>query len=350
MLEPWTIEVIKGVYWFTGIMVLGSILTWMERKESALIQDRVGANRASILGIRAFGLPHILTDAVKMLTKEDFVPPGVPAWLHAAAPWITLVSAFLPMAAIPFGDAIRWGDRVIELQLIPMNVGLVYALAVASLAVYGVVLAGWITRNKWAVLGSLRGAAQMIAFGVALGISVVGAVIVYETLDLQQMVRWQNATFLNGWLPRWGIFFQPLGFILFLVVGIAETKRIPFDLPEGESEIIGYFLEYSGMKFGSFFLADFIETVMVSMLTVTIYLGGWSIPYLPVSGVENPKIAIAQMIIFWVKVFFLCWFLLLIRWTLPRFRIDQALKLGWEYLVPLAILNVLVTAFLKLIF
>ncbi len=349
MTTTWTYELVKALYWFGAIATLGAILTWLERKESALIQDRVGANRASILGIRAFGLPHIITDAVKMLTKEDFVPPGVPGWLHAAAPWITLVAAFLPMAAIPFGDAIRIGNHTVELQLLPMNVGLVYALAVASLAVYGVVLAGWITRNKWAVLGSLRGAAQMIAFGVALGISVVGAVIVYETLDLQAMVHWQNATMLHGWLPRWGIFFQPLGFILFLVVGIAETKRIPFDLPEGESEIIGYFLEYSGMKFGAFFLADFIETVMVAMMTTTLYLGGWSIPYLPVGGLTDPKIAVAQMLVFWVKVFLLCWFLLLVRWTLPRFRIDQALKLGWEYLVPLAILNIIITALVKLI-
>ena len=333
----------KAVYWFTGIMVLAAVLTWMERKQSALMQDRIGANRARILGRPWLGLPHILADTVKLMLKEDFTPPGTPRWLHAAAPAITLVTAILPMAAIPFGEDLSWGGHKIPLRITSMNVGLVFALAVASLAMFGVVIAGWCTRNKWSTLGGLRAAAQFIAFGLVFGLAATGAVMIYGTLDLQAMVRWQNRTILHGWLPRWGIVIQPLGFLLFLAAGIAETKRIPFDLPEGESEIIGYFLEYSGMKFGTFFLADFVETVLVAMLAVTIFLGGWSLPYLPAGAFPPLWTAAVQSAIFWVKVFLVCWFMLLVRWTLPRFRIDQALRLGWAQMFPLAVLNVLVT-------
>lgn len=361
MLRTLLIDVGKALYLFSGLMGLAAILTWMERKQSALMQDRVGANRARIFGLRLLGLPHIITDAVKLLTKEDFVPAGVPTWLHALAPWVTLTVACLPAAAIPFGHVLPCGGQAIELQLMDMQVGLVYALAIASMAIYGVILAGWVTRNKWAVLGSLRAAAQLIGFGVVLGISLIGPVLLYGTLNLQEMVHWQDTTVLHGWLPRWGIFFQPLAFLVFLTVGIAETKRIPFDLPEGESEIIGYFLEYSGMKFGAFFLADFIETVVVAMLTVTVFLGGWSVPYLSAdqggfvwpwgahTAVPPAGVALLQMAAFWVKVFAVCWLLLLIRWTLPRFRIDQAVRLGWQYLLPLSVLNTFGTAAVLLI-
>ncbi len=350
------IGIAKALYLFGGVMTLAAILTWMERKQSALMQDRVGANRAKVLGRPWLGLPHIIADAVKLLTKEDFVPAGVPVWLHALAPWVTITAALLPALAIPFGHQLPLAGQTVDLRIVPMSVGLVYVLAVASMAIYGVILAGWVTRNKWAVLGSLRAAAQMIGFGVVLGVALLGAVMLYGTLDLQAMVAWQDQTTLHGWLPRWGIFFQPLAFIVFLTVGIAETKRIPFDLPEGESEIIGYFLEYSGMKFGAFFLADFVETVVIAMLTTTLFLGGWSVPYLDTqagafiwpwgatTSVSPVVAALLQMVAFWVKVFILCWLMLLVRWTLPRFRIDQAVRLGWQYLLPVSVVNTFITA------
>ncbi len=340
---------LKALYFFSGIMIFSVILTWMERKQSALMQDRIGANRASIFGIRAMGLPHMIADAVKMMMKEEYVPPQSSYWLHALAPWFSIVSAFLPMAVIPFGSYLVVGGRKIELVLIHMDVGLLYAPATASLAIYGVVIAGWVTRNKWAILGSLRGGGQFIAFGAVLGLALVGCVMVYETLDLKEIVEWQNTTFAGGWLPRWGLFYQPLAFLLFLIIGIGETKRIPFDIPEGESEIIGYFVEFSGMRFGAYFLADFIETIMVAMLIVTLFLGGWSIPYIQnIPGHPNLT-GILHMLIFWVKVWVTGWFLLLVRWTLPRFRIDQTFRLAWENLLPLALLNAFLTAFFILL-
>lgn len=348
MMSQTMIETVLALYWFGAIMTVSALLTWLERKESALIQDRIGANRAKFLGFRWLGLPHILADAVKMLTKEDFVPRGISPWLHGAAPWITLVTAVLPMAAVPFGDTLKLGERQVELRILSLNVGLVFVLGIASLAMYGVVMAGWASRNKWAILGSLRAGAQFIAFAVVLGTSLVGAVMLYGSLDLQDMVRWQNHTIFYGLIPRWGIFYQPMGALVFLVAGIAETKRIPFDLPEGESEIIGYFLEYSGMKFGAFFLADFVESLMVSMLWVTIYFGGWNLPFGPSRASGTIPSAILQSLVFWGKVSLVSIFLLLVRWTLPRFRIDQALRLGWVYLLPLAMVNTFATAMIIL--
>ncbi len=332
---------------------LGGILTWVERKQSAVMQDRVGANRASVFGLRLIGLFHPVADAIKMLTKEDFTPARAERALFVAAPFVSVFFALSGIATIPFGDVLRVGGREISLQAVQLNAGVLYVFAMLSMGVYGVMLAGWASANNYALLGGQRAAALMISAEVAIGASIMGVCMVYGSLDLQEIARGQGA-YWGGVVPKWGILSQPLGFILFLTAGIASTKRIPFDFPEGESEIIGYFIEYSGMKFGMFMMADFLETVVIAGMTTALFLGGWQVPWLFADGFHFPgglvwtlphlAVVALQVGAFVVKVCVMVWFLMLIRWTLPRFRYDQGMRLGWLALLPLAILNIVLTA------
>jgi NADH-quinone oxidoreductase subunit H len=334
------------------VLNLGGLLTWVERKQSAIMQDRIGANRASILGFRVMGLFHPLADAIKMLTKEDFRPARADRFLFALAPFVSVFFALVAFAAIPFGDTLRLGDREIPLQAVTLNVGILYVFAMLSLGVYGVMMAGWSSANNYALLGGQRAAALMISAEIAIGASIMGVIMVYGSLDMQDIVRGQGYL-LFGWLPAWGIVTQPLAFVLFVTAGIAATKRIPFDMPEGESEIIGYFVEYSGMKFGMFAMADFLETVVIAGLTTALFLGGWQVPWLLADGFHVPGGAVLplphlvvvglQVGAFAVKVCLMIFVLMLIRWTLPRFRYDQAMRLGWLGLFPLSILNIVLT-------
>jgi NADH-quinone oxidoreductase subunit H len=338
---------------FFGVMNLAGLHTWIERKQSAIIQDRIGANRASIFGFRLMGLFHPLADAVKMFTKEDIVPAGADKALHTLAPFFSVFFALVAFAAIPFGDRLVLGNRIIELQVAKIDIALLYIFAMLSLGVYGVILAGFASRNNYALLGGLRATAQMISYEIALGIAIIGIVMVYGTMDLQEIVRGQGRN-LFGWIPLWGIVLQPVACFVFLTAALAETKRIPFDLPEGESEIIGYFVEYSGMKFGMFFLTDFLETIMVACLATTLFFGGWQVPYLMPDGFHFPWGAMLPMsqwtyvllgvASFSIKVLVFCWLFMQIRWTLPRFRYDQLMRLGWLGLFPIAVANMLVTA------
>src|SRR3989442_2126287 len=279
MIEDLIIKLVLALIMVFGVMNLAGLHTWVERKQSAIIQDRIGANRASIFGFRAMGLFHPLADAVKMFTKEDLVPAGADRVLHMLAPFFSVFFSLVAFAGIPFGDHIVLGNRVIELQVAHINVALLYVFAMLSLGVYGVILAGFASRNNYALLGGLRATAQMISYEVALGIAIIGIVMVFGTTDLQEIVRSQGKT-VAGWIPLWGFVLQPVAFFVFVTAALAETKRIPFDIPEGESEVIGYFVEYSGMKFGMFFLTDFLETIMVACLVTTLFFGGWQVPYL----------------------------------------------------------------------
>ena len=342
---------------------LGGILTWVERKQSAIMQDRIGANRASIrilligVWLRILGLLHPLADAIKMLTKEDFMPARADRFLFSLAPFVSVFFALTAFASIPFGDTLRVGDRVIPLQAVTLNVGVLYVFAMLSLGVYGVMMAGWASANNFALLGGQRAAALMISAEIAIGASIMGVVMVYGSLDLQDIVRGQGhplfPQIFGEWIPAWGIVTQPLAFLLFLTAGIAATKRIPFDMPEGESEIIGYFVEYSGMKFGMFAMADFLETVVIAGMTTALFLGGWQVPYLQPDGFHFPwgavatlpqvLVALLQVGAFVVKVCVMIFVMMLVRWTLPRFRYDQAMRLGWLGLFPLSILNIVLT-------
>ena len=347
------VKLTLAAFVFFGVLNLAALHTWLERKQSAIIQDRIGANRASIMGWRLMGLFHPLADSIKMFMKEDIVPAGADRILHTLAPAFSVFFALVAFAGIPFGDRLVVGGRVIELQIANIDAALLYVFAMLSLGVYGVILAGFASRNNYALLGGLRATAQMISYEIALGIAIIGLVMVYGTMNLQEIVRGQ-AKYLGGWIPLWGIVVQPVAFFVFLTAALAETKRVPFDLPEGESEIIGYFVEYSGMKFGMFFLADFLETILVACLATTLFFGGWQVPYLTPDGFRFPwgtTIAVSQWIYvllgvasFSIKVVAFCVLFMQIRWTLPRFRYDQLMRLGWLGLFPISVVNALVTA------
>jgi len=267
--------------------------------------------------------------------------------------------SLVAFASIPFGDTLRVGDRVIPLQAITLNVGVLYVFAMLSLGVYGVMMAGWASGNNYALLGGQRAAALMISTEIAIGASIMGVIMVYGSLNMQDIVRGQG-TLLLGWLPAWGIVTQPLAFILFLTAGIAATKRAPFDTPESESEIIGYFVEYSGMKAGMFMMSDFLETVVIAGMTTALFLGGWQVPWLMADGFHFPwgavvtlphlAVVLLQVTAFVVKVGVMIFIMMLVRWTLPRFRYDQAMRLGWLGLFPLSILNIVVTGAVLLLF
>jgi NADH-quinone oxidoreductase subunit H len=352
------IDIGKVAFLFSVVMGLASILTWMERKQSAVMQDRIGANRADIFGFRALGLFHIIADGVKMFIKEDFVPVQGNKVIHTVAPMVALFFALLAFAAVPFGGIYEIGGYTVSLQILDLNVGLLFVFAMMSMGIYGFVLGGWASSNNYALLGGLRASGQMISYEVTMGATVIGMLMVYGTLDLQEINLYQGQL-IGGWLPLWGFFLQPVGCILFLTAAMAETKRVPFDVPEGESEIIGYFVEYSGMRFGMFFLTDFIETVLASALTVTLFFGGWQVPYLTSTGFVFPwggswelstiTVMLLQIGAFVTKVFLGCFFLLLVRWTLPRFRWDQLMRLGWTIMLPVSLVNIVVTGVVLLL-
>jgi NADH-quinone oxidoreductase subunit H len=347
----------KTVFIIGFVMTLAAILTWVERKQSAVMQDRIGANRASIFGLRLWGLFHIIADSVKMFTKEDFVPDTPHRFLHGLAPVLSLFFVMLAFAVIPFGHAISIGGQRVGLHVFDSEVGMLFIFAMLSVGVYGVVLAGWSSNNNYALLGGIRASAQMLSYEITIGLTLVGALMVYQSLSLTQIVEAQGQL-LFGFLPMWGVLLQPVGFVLFLIAGIAETKRIPFDIPEGESEIIGFFVEYSSMKFGMFMFADFIETILVSAVVTTLFFGGWQVPYLVDAGFSFPwggtipmgnwAVEGLRVTSFIAKVAFFCWFQMLIRWTLPRFRFDQLMTLGWKVLLPLSLANTIITAIVVL--
>src|SRR5215813_2889714 len=350
--------VLAGIVFFAALNLAG-FHTWVERKQSALIQDRIGANRADIFGFRMLGMFHGVADVLKMFTKEDIVPVGADKRLHDLAPFFSVFFALMTFAGISFGDRLIIGDRVIELQVAHIDAALLYIFAMLSLGVYGVILAGFASRNNYAFLGGLRATAQMISYEIALGVSLLGVIVVYGTIDLAEIVRAQGQL-IGGWIPKWGIVTQPIAFFVFVTAALAETKRVPFDLPEGESEIIGYFVEYSGMKFGMFFLTDFLETIVVASLSTTLFFGGWQVPYLMPDGFHFPwggTLAAPNLVYtllgvasFSLKGLTFCFMFMQLRWTLPRFRYDQLMALGWKGLFPVSVANVVVTAVVLVFF
>ena len=350
MILELTITLAK-VLFIVGLTVgfFAPVLTWVERKQSAIMQDRIGANRADIMGFTALGLFHAIADAIKMFTKEDFIPQGANRFLHTLSPIIALIPAILTFAVVPFGGQYElWGTKI-NLVISDLDVGLLFVFAIASIATYGYVIAGWASNNNWSLLGSMRTASQMISYEVTMGLTIVGVLMVYGTLKLTEIGAAQE-DFLN-----WGFFLQPVGFFMFLAASIAENKRIPFDAPEAESELVaGYFTEYSGLKFGMFFMSEFIEMVTIGAIVTILFFGAWHIPFLSSAtllswldflGTNWATLALMLIHIgvFFAKVIFFIWFQMTIRWTLPRFRYDQIMKLGWKILLPLSLANILIT-------
>ena len=352
------------------LMPLASILTWMERRQSSMMQDRLGPNRANIplpwtwhgkrANWRMWGITHFMADAVKFIFKEDYVPGKAHKFLFMLAPIMSMAPALIVAAIIPFGPSLCWGQltetipdgvcaQPVPLQIARLDIGLLFYFAISSLSVYGATLAGWASHNKWAMMGGLRASSQMMSYEVTMGMAVLGAFLVYGTLEPGAIVS-QQTQFVSFDAPResWGIFLQPLGFILFLTAAIAETKRTPFDIPEGEPEIIGYFVEYSGMRFGLFFLGEFLEIVTSSAIMISLFFGGWHwgsvIDGFLVQHLPNWVFVLAMFGLWTVKIVVFCMFQLMIRWSLPRFRSDQLMRLGWQRLLPISILNVVATA------
>ena len=345
----WTVQnllfpVVVPVLLLTGVI----LAVWIERRGAAFIQDRVGPNRVHLFGFRNAGLMQPIADALKLLIKEDFMPERADRFLFYLAPAVSMMIAILTYMVIPFGDVLVIGKYEIPLQVANLNVGLLFIFAVASLGVYGIVLGGWSPDNKYTLLGGLRSSAQMISYEIAMGLSIVGILIVFESVRLNEIVRMQGEL-LFGFLPCWGIVVQPLGFLLFFIASLAETNRIPFDLPEAEAEIVaGYHLEYSSFKFSMFFMAEYVNMMVASGFLVSLFLGGWQIPWLPtevlVDRVGPIVTAILQVATFVAKLWFIMWVFVWLRWTLPRFRYDQLMGLGWRVMLPLALANLAITS------
>ena len=338
----WADLAVIGVKLVFGLVVLLTtvpIMVWVERRGSALIQDRLGPNR-----VGPFGLFQPVIDVVKLLTKEVITPAGVKPLLYILAPFIAVVIALATFIAIPIGKDTGlevFGHPVDGLIVAPdLNIGLLYIFAISSLAVYSVLLAGWSSDNKYALLGGIRASAQAISYELAMTISIVGVLMSAGSLHLQQIVDAQGGVWM-GFLPHWNIFPQFIGAITFVVAVFAETNRLPFDLPEADSELVaGYHTEYSSIRFAAFYMSEYLHMTVASALITVLFLGGWNLPWIdiPFSGWPGALLAMA---VFSIKVASLLWFFVWVRWTLPRFRYDQLMALGWKVMIPLAVLNFL---------
>ncbi len=317
-------------------------LILVERKIAAYAQDRIGPNRCGREVRLPFGLLQPIADGAKMLLKEDVIPSYVNKPLYILAPAIAIIAATIGFAVVPFGPVGPSAPTALgapfQFQIAPgVDVGIVYVFAVGSLGVYAVVLAGWASNNKYAFLGGLRSSAQLISYEVPLGLSILGMVLIARSLDLNKIIEWQDRNV-------WGIFIQPIGFLLFLISSFAETNRLPFDLPESEQELVGGFhTEYSAMKFGMFFLGEYLNIITTSYLVVILFLGGWDLPFLN-AGQTGWLPAFLKAFVLLGKVGAIVVFIMWVRWTLPRFRYDQLMDLAWKTMIPLAILNLVATA------
>ena len=351
------------------LMTFGLLLTWVERKQAAVMSDRIGANRAYFrlpftqIKLVWWGLFHGIADGVKMLLKEDFKPRTYDWYAYMVAPWVVFTPVLLVFAVIPFGGMLdpgrlfpslaEWfGGRTYPMQIARLDAGLLIVFAFGGMTIIGAMLAGWSSSNKFALLGALRAGSQMISYELVMGLTVLGLILIYGTVDLFDIVSQQSGRI--GGLPAWGIVYQPFAATLFLAAAIAENKRIPFDLPEAESELIsGYFTEYSAMKMGLFMFAEFIEIAIIAALFTTLFLGGPNLPYMSDAGFAFPggyeipmshgAVVATQVIVFLGKVALLCSFQILIRWSLPRFRYDQVLRFAWKFMLPLTLVNLVVT-------
>jgi NADH-quinone oxidoreductase subunit H len=338
LLSPLGIIIIKTVVVLGGLIGVFALMTWVERRVSGVIQFRFGPNR-----VGPFGLLQPIADGVKLLFKEDIVPRDAYKPIYIAAPALALFTSLCAFAVIPFGPTVRLFGRTVDLVLIDMDGGILFALAATALGVYGIVCAGWASRSKYSLIGGLRSSAQMVSYELTLGLSLVGVILVSGTLRPVEIVSRQV-----GWFWNWNIFAaaQPLGFLIFIVAAYAETNRLPFDLPEADTELVaGYHTEYSSMKFSMFMMAEYIAMVTASALAVTLFLGGYH-PGFPLPLADGWLLWGAQILTFVVKVGFFLFLFVWVRWTLPRFRYDQLMDLGWKRLFPLALFNLAVTAVL----
>jgi len=326
-------QIVLTLFVFFMLLNSAAVMVYVERKVAAMLQQRLGPY---LVGPK--GLLQPLADVVKLMFKEELRPKAADAFLFALAPIISATCAFAAFAVVPFGASTTlFGllDAPLRLQVADVNVAVLVIFAIASMSVYGIVLAGWSSNSKYSLLGGLRSSAQMISYELSYGLALASVLLIGNSLSLSEIVNGQGGTWL-GVLPHWFIFVQPLGFIIYMLAGIAETNRAPFDFPEAEQELVaGYHTEYSSMSFAMFFLAEYINMVTVSAVATDLFLGGWHGPFLPES---------LGWIWFLIKVAAILFFYVWMRWTLPRYRYDQLMKFGWKVLLPVAVINLLATA------
>jgi NADH-quinone oxidoreductase subunit H len=319
----WNALIAVGV--FAGVMNLVPILVLAERRVSAFIQDRVGPNRVGPLGAL-----QPVADVLKLVFKEEIVPASADRVLYALGPFLAFAPAALAFSAIPVGRGI---------QVIDVSVGILFVITVGSLSVYGISFGGWASNNKFSLLGGLRSSAQIISYEIAMGLALICVIMTSGSLDLGEIVASQSTLF------SWNVFRQPLAFVIFFVAAFAENNRLPFDLPECEPELVGgYHTEYSGMKFGMYFLGEYVAMTVMSALVVTLFLGGWSPGFALPAGALWTAVSV---LVFAVKLLAVLFFYIWVRWTLPRFRYDQLMRLGWKVFLPLSLANLLVAAWMR---
>lgn len=328
-------KVIIVVILFVLTLTIAAYSTLAERKVAAFLQDRVGPNRAG-----PFGIFQPLADGGKMFFKEEIIPTGANKWLFIAGPSLALLTAFLGSAVIPWGQPIEIMGRIVPLQVTDINVGILYIFGVVSLGVYGIMIGGWASNNKYSLMGAVRGASQNISYEIAMGLSIIALLLMTNSLSFTTIAQQQHGI-------NWNIFYQPLGFLIFLVCAFAETNRVPFDLPECETELIGgYNTEYSGFKMGAYMFAEYINMFVSSAVMATLYFGGYNYPGMDyvneaLGTTWGPLVGVG---VFLTKIIAFIFFFMWVRWTVPRFRYDQLMNLGWKILIPLAIANIVITA------
>ena len=347
-----------------GLLNVAPVMVWAERRICAWLQNRTGPNR-----VGPFGFFQPIADTLKFIFKEDLVPAHVRKFYYLLAPAVAVIPAFMTFAVVPFGPTVEFMGHVVALQITDLNVGFIFILAISSLAVYSVIMASWASNSKYAMLGGLRAAAQVISYELPMGLSLVAVIMAYGSVSLQEITLAQgDALVLFGReltfivfgqslsVPNWGIFWQPISFLIFLIAVYAETNRLPFDMSEGEAELVaGYHVEYGGMKFSMFFLAEYLHMTTASGLITALFLGGWQL--IPGFGILINSIGLEGDALYWttvgmqvmsflIKLIGLMVLFIVVRFSLPRFRYDQVMHLGWKILVPISLINIVITAFL----
>jgi NADH-quinone oxidoreductase subunit H len=318
---------------FVITLVIAMYSTLAERKVAGFMQDRPGPERAG-----PFGILQPLADGGKFFFKEEIIPAGAHKTLFILGPTLAIITACISSAVIPWGQDLTIGGRVIELQVADINVGVLYIFGVIALGVYGIMLGGWASNNKFSLMGAIRAGSQSISYEIPMGLSIIALLMVTQTLSMKEIVVQQS-----GFLS-WNIWAQPIGFLIFLICAFAETNRVPFDLPECETELVGgYHTEYSSMKLGLFMFSEYINMFVSSALMASLYFGGYNFPFMDSLGLSANWITIIGVIVFFIKIFAFIFFFMWIRWTLPRFRYDQLMNLGWKILIPLSIANIVIT-------
>ena len=325
-------KIILCVIVFAISLGMAAYMTWGERKLAAILQDRVGPDRAG-----PFGLLQPIADGVKMFMKEEMLPAKSNRWLFILGPCFFMLTACMTGVVIPWGSGMVIDGTTYPMQITDINIGLLYLLGVVSIGVYGIMIGGWASINKYSLLGALRASSQMISYEVAMGLALIALVMMTGTLSLGEIARQQDAGFAN-------VVYQPLGFLIFIICAFAETNRAPFDLPECESELVGgYHTEYSSMKLGLFLFAEYINMFVSSAVMATLYFGGYNFPFQHEIGLDGNALAVVQTLVLFAKISIIIFIFMWVRWTLPRFRYDQLMNLGWKVLLPLALANIFIT-------